>query len=51
MIYMIYTFQYEAIKFLYGPGKGHQEHNINKHPSQFISYKINEVSIKGRIEV
>ena len=28
MIYKIYTFQYEANKFLYGLGKGHQQYNI-----------------------
>ena len=27
MIYKIYTFQYEAHKFLYGLGKGHQQYN------------------------
>ena len=26
MIYKIYTFQYEANKFLYGLGKGHQQY-------------------------
>ena len=28
MIYKIYTFQYEANKFLYGLGKGHQQYII-----------------------
>ena len=28
MIYKIYTFQYEANKFLYGLGKGHQQYKF-----------------------
>ena len=28
MIYKIYTFRYEANKFLYGLGKGHQQYTI-----------------------
>ena len=30
MIYKIYTFQYEANKFLYGLGKGHQQYNFKR---------------------
>ena len=29
MIYKIYTFQYEANKFLYGLGKRHQQYNVS----------------------
>ena len=29
MIYKTYTFQYEANKFLYGLGKGHQQYSEN----------------------
>ena len=34
MIYKIYTFQYEANKFLYGLGKGHQQY---KHQSENVN--------------
>ena len=30
MIYKIYTFQYEANKFLFGLGKGHQQYRLTK---------------------
>ena len=36
MIYKIYTFQYEANKFLYGLGKGHQQYNVLFIISHFI---------------
>ena len=36
MIYKIYTFQYEANKFLYGLGKGHQQYTtINRCENAF----------------
>ena len=35
MIYKIYTFQYEANKFLYGLGKGHQQYR-KKVESSFL---------------
>ena len=43
MIYKIYTFQYEANKFLYGLGKGHQQyiphfHYQNRFQFSFIDY-------------
>ena len=31
MIYKIYTFQYEANKFLYGLGKGYQQYVFKSH--------------------
>ena len=44
MIYNIYTFQYEANQFLYGPGKGHQQY-LGTNYLLFLARFLNSIEV------
>ena len=44
MIYNIYTFQYEANQFLYGPGKGHQQY-LGTNYLLFLAPFLNNIEV------
>ena len=51
MIYKIYTFRYETIKFLYGLGKGHQQFIVSFLVRYDPSHSIGRERKKTYVEI